>query len=123
MKPLKKLSFILILLTSVFFLTNCQKEEAILVRYHLEVQKAELKFRYSECEDYQIVTDQFDTSFVIYKVKNYTKISYLHYQYKFHKGIMGHVKVQILMNGRIYDQENVSCDRCVGKTSCLKVEI
>jgi hypothetical protein len=123
MKAQKRLSLILFLIPVVIFLTNCQKEEAIQVTYHLEVQHAELKFRCSETEEYLNVNTQFDTSFIVYKVKNYTKASYLHYQYKFQKGIMGHVKVQLFLNSVIYDQEEVSCDRCVGKTSCLKVEI
>lgn len=123
MKPLKKLSLILILIASLFFFTNCQKEEAIQVTYHLEVQNAELKYRCMESEEYQIVADQYDTSFLVYKVKKYTKVSYLHYQYRFQKGIMGHIKVQILLNGRIYDEEDVTYDRCVDKTSYLKIEI
>jgi hypothetical protein len=121
MKTLKRLSLGMLFPIYLCLLANCQKEESHLVSYHLETQKADLQFRLTEDEDYRIVTDRFDTSFLVFKVKDYKKCMQLHYHYKFRKEIMGRVKVQILLDGVVCDEEDVSCDKCVGKTSSLKV--
>ena len=121
MKTLKKPGLVIFFMINLLLFTDCQKDESHLVSYHLEVQKADLKFRLSEDEEYRDVNDQFDTSFVVFKVKDYTKCMQLQYRYKFRKEVMGHVKIQILLDGEVRKQEVASCDMCVGKTSSLKV--
>lgn len=121
MKTLYKIGLGLFFLNFSILQINCQKDEGNLIAYHLEVEKADLMFRFSEDKEYRIVSNQFDTSFIVYKVKGYEKCMKIYYRYKFKKEIMGHVKIQILLNGEVQRQEDAECDQCVGKTASLKL--
>jgi len=109
----------LITLLAILFLYSCQKDETIKVSFHLESNADGYSYyKFYESEDFYILNDTFDSTFMLTLNENYDYVVYMWVYNSIKKGQHANVLAQILVDDVIVEEREIITDIC-GNTQIL----